>query len=97
MIFITGRYIDPLSWSVRLKIAAGFAKGLAYLHSPEVNVIYRELNSTKIFLDSVRFIIFIKYYINTFVWFIYNSDFFLFPELECKALYEVLGGEWPFR
>ncbi|GKD03976.1 receptor-like cytoplasmic kinase 176 [Tanacetum coccineum] len=45
------RNIDPLSWSVRLKIAAGFAKGLAYLHSPEVNVIYRELKSSNIFLD----------------------------------------------
>ncbi|PWA98021.1 Concanavalin A-like lectin/glucanase, subgroup [Artemisia annua] len=47
------RYRDPFTWSVRLNIAVGFAKGLAYLHSPEVNIIYRELKSDKILLDSV--------------------------------------------
>ncbi|PSR84735.1 Serine/threonine-protein kinase [Actinidia chinensis var. chinensis] len=43
---------DPLDWSTRMKIAAGAAKGLEYLHdkaSPPV--IYRDFKSSNILLD----------------------------------------------
>lgn len=44
---------NPLSWSTRLKIAAGAAHGLEYLHC-EANppVIYRDLKSSNILLDN---------------------------------------------
>ncbi|KAK2995451.1 hypothetical protein RJ640_002748 [Escallonia rubra] len=35
---------QPLSWNQRIKVAPGAAKGLAYLHSPEAKVIYRDSN-----------------------------------------------------
>ncbi|KAJ0705094.1 putative transferase, protein kinase RLK-Pelle-RLCK-VIIa-2 family [Helianthus annuus] len=41
----------PLSWSQRLKVALGAAKGLAYLHSPEANVIYRDFKCSNILID----------------------------------------------
>lgn len=41
-----------LSWSLRMKIALGAAKGLAFLHSPEINVIHRGFKSSDILLDS---------------------------------------------
>nr|GMC61730.1 probable serine/threonine-protein kinase NAK [Ipomoea batatas] len=43
----------PLSWTLRMKVALGAAKGLAYLHSPEAKVIYRDFKSSNILLDSV--------------------------------------------
>lgn len=36
-----------------MKVALGAAKGLAYLHSPEAKVIYRDFKSSNILLDSV--------------------------------------------
>ena len=36
-----------------MKIALGAAKGLAYLHSPEAKVIYRDFKSSNILIDSV--------------------------------------------
>ncbi|KAL8170899.1 hypothetical protein V2J09_022703 [Rumex salicifolius] len=41
----------PLSWSVRMKIALGAAKGLAYLHDAEKPVIYRDFKTSNILLD----------------------------------------------
>ncbi|KAF9599285.1 hypothetical protein IFM89_036583 [Coptis chinensis] len=41
----------PLSWSIRMKVALGAAKGLAFLHSTETNVIHRDFNSSNILLD----------------------------------------------
>ncbi|XP_076954664.1 receptor-like cytoplasmic kinase 176 [Bidens hawaiensis] len=46
------RSSKPLSWTLRLKAALGAAKGLAYLHSPEANVIYRDFKYSNILLDS---------------------------------------------
>ncbi|KAL3652122.1 Interface between microtubules and kinetochore protein [Castilleja foliolosa] len=45
-------YFQPLSWKLRMKVALGAAKGLAYLHSPNAKVIYRDFKSSNILLDS---------------------------------------------
>ncbi|KAL3650146.1 Interface between microtubules and kinetochore protein [Castilleja foliolosa] len=45
-------YFQPLSWKLRMKVALGAAKGLAYLHSPDAKVIYRDFKSSNILLDS---------------------------------------------
>ena len=44
----------PLPWSIRMKIALGAAKGLAFLHE-EVQrpVIYRDFKTSNILLDAV--------------------------------------------
>jgi len=46
-------YIEPLSWNIRMKIALDAAKGLAFLHSDEVDVIFRDFKTSNILLDSV--------------------------------------------
>lgn len=43
----------PLSWAIRMKIAFGAAKGLAYLHEAEKPVIYRDFKTSNILLDMV--------------------------------------------
>ncbi|KAL3736452.1 hypothetical protein ACJRO7_025406 [Eucalyptus globulus] len=42
---------EPLPWAVRLKIAIGAARGLEFLHKPEINVIYRDFKTSNILLD----------------------------------------------
>ncbi|KAK7838196.1 putative serine/threonine-protein kinase pbl9 [Quercus suber] len=51
-LFRRASYIQPLSWNYRMKIALGAAKGLAFLHSDEAKVIYRDFKSSNILLDS---------------------------------------------
>ncbi|KAK7290183.1 hypothetical protein RIF29_04414 [Crotalaria pallida] len=46
-------YFQPLSWTIRMKIALDAAKGLAFLHSDEVDVIYRDFITSNVLLDSV--------------------------------------------
>ncbi|GLT72902.1 hypothetical protein SLA2020_447970 [Shorea laevis] len=45
--------IEPLSWDIRLKIAIGAARGLAFLHSSEKKVIYRDFKASNILLDGI--------------------------------------------
>ncbi|CAH2064051.1 unnamed protein product [Thlaspi arvense] len=42
----------PLSWILRIKVALDAAKGLAFLHSDPVKVIYRDIKASNILLDS---------------------------------------------
>ena len=43
-----------MPWSTRLKIAIGAARGLAFLHSSEKQVIYRDFKASNILLDTVN-------------------------------------------
>ncbi|KAK8598488.1 hypothetical protein V6N13_094457 [Hibiscus sabdariffa] len=51
-LFRRGSYFQPLSWRLRLKVALGAAKGLAFLHSAETKVIFRDFKTSNILLDS---------------------------------------------
>ncbi|CAN1846823.1 Probable serine/threonine-protein kinase PBL10 [Linum perenne] len=51
-LFRRGSYFQPLSWNLRLKVAHGAAEGLAFLHSSEAKVIYRDFKTSNILLDS---------------------------------------------
>ena len=54
ILVVTGASRFPrLSWNLRMKIALGAAKGLAFLHSNEAKVIYGDFKTSKILLDSV--------------------------------------------
>ncbi|XP_010531641.1 PREDICTED: serine/threonine-protein kinase BIK1-like [Tarenaya hassleriana] len=43
---------SSLSWRLRVKVAVDAAKGLAFLHSDSVRVIYRDFKASNILLDS---------------------------------------------
>ncbi|XP_047320134.1 probable receptor-like serine/threonine-protein kinase At4g34500 [Impatiens glandulifera] len=44
--------VSPLTWEIRMKIAVGTAKGLAYLHDGlEPKVVHRDVKSSNILLD----------------------------------------------
>ncbi|KAK7305730.1 hypothetical protein VNO77_43640 [Canavalia gladiata] len=51
-LFRRSSYFRPLSWKIRLKVALDAAKGLAFLHSDEVDVIFRDYKTSNILLDS---------------------------------------------
>lgn len=54
---MTAGVLLPLPWSIRMKIAFGAAKGLAFLHDAEKPVIYRDFKTSNILLDTVRFVL----------------------------------------
>lgn len=53
MFLINAGYSATLPWLTRIKIAIEAAKGLAFLHEEDKQVIYRDFKSSNILLDSV--------------------------------------------
>ncbi|KAG8065788.1 hypothetical protein GUJ93_ZPchr0004g38341 [Zizania palustris] len=53
-LFRKGSSYQPISWGLRLRIAIGAARGLAFLHSSEKQIIYRDFKASNILLDTVR-------------------------------------------
>ncbi|RDX96209.1 Receptor-like cytoplasmic kinase 176, partial [Mucuna pruriens] len=51
-LFRRGSHFQQLSWTLRLKIALGASRGLAFLHSSETKVIYRDFKTSNILLDT---------------------------------------------
>ncbi|XVE96883.1 hypothetical protein REPUB_Repub02eG0262000 [Reevesia pubescens] len=51
-LFRRGSHFPPLSWGIRMKVALGAAKGLAFLHNAKPQVIYRDFKTSNILVDS---------------------------------------------
>ncbi|XP_019099781.1 PREDICTED: serine/threonine-protein kinase BIK1-like [Camelina sativa] len=51
-LFRRGAYFKPLPWFLRIKVALDAAKGIAFLHSDPVKVIYRDIKASNILLDA---------------------------------------------
>ncbi|KAF6163869.1 hypothetical protein GIB67_024724 [Kingdonia uniflora] len=46
------RGVQPISWTTRMSIAIGVARGISFLHNLDTHVIYRDLKASNILLDS---------------------------------------------
>ncbi|KAK9072543.1 hypothetical protein SSX86_008977 [Deinandra increscens subsp. villosa] len=44
--------VEPIAWATRMRIAIDVARGLAFLHSKEPSIIYRDLKASNILLSS---------------------------------------------
>ncbi|MED6210768.1 putative serine/threonine-protein kinase pbl3 [Stylosanthes scabra] len=44
--------VQPIPWIMRINIATAVARGLAYLHSLDSNIIFRDLKASNVLLDS---------------------------------------------
>ncbi|KAL8148059.1 hypothetical protein AgCh_005410 [Apium graveolens] len=51
-LFRRGSRYETFSWGLRMKVALGAARGLAFLHGAETKVIYRDFKTSNILLDS---------------------------------------------
>ncbi|RCV34951.1 hypothetical protein SETIT_7G199600v2 [Setaria italica] len=51
-LFRKGGAFEPIPWNLRLRIAIGAARGLAFLHSSERQIIYRDFKASNILLDT---------------------------------------------
>uniref|UniRef100_J3M0F3 non-specific serine/threonine protein kinase n=1 Tax=Oryza brachyantha TaxID=4533 RepID=J3M0F3_ORYBR len=51
-LFRKGSAYQPISWNLRLRIAIGAARGLAFLHSSDLQIIYRDFKASNILLDT---------------------------------------------
>ncbi|KAE9609885.1 putative transferase, protein kinase RLK-Pelle-RLCK-VIIa-2 family [Lupinus albus] len=51
-LFGRGASVRPLSWDTRLKIMIGAARGLAFLHTLEKKIVYRDFKPSNILLDN---------------------------------------------
>lgn len=79
-----------------MKVALGAAKGLAYLHSPEARVIYRDFKSSNILLDSVWLVMWSLVQSNTIHHPIFLQNLVHYcSELQRKAFWFRLGQGWP--
>nr|GEU67392.1 probable serine/threonine-protein kinase PBL3 [Tanacetum cinerariifolium] len=47
-----GESVEPMPWATRMRIAIDVAEGLAFLHSQEPSIIYRDLKASNILLDT---------------------------------------------
>ncbi|KAJ0710293.1 putative transferase, protein kinase RLK-Pelle-RLCK-VIIa-2 family [Helianthus annuus] len=50
-LFGRGSTVQPIPWDIQLKISIGAARGLAFLHTSEKQVIYRDFKPSNISLD----------------------------------------------
>ncbi|XP_010423878.1 PREDICTED: probable serine/threonine-protein kinase NAK [Camelina sativa] len=51
-LFRRGTFYQPLPWNTRVRMAQGAARGLAFLHNAQPQVIYRDFKASNILLDA---------------------------------------------